>query len=278
MMVEMFLKTAAAPAVAVTVFCFLFGSAPEPWRSRVQALLFAAGFAGACYLLNGFPPWPPTGGAPSLVYAAFWFALFSWVAPPGSVARYLLRGIWIVVGAVFAVWSLRMNILKSPLQSRNVLALLLLAWGMWSILERSQRGSHPVTALAAGMLSFVAASFLFLFNASLLMCQMMVCLAVMTGGMCVLAWLFPRRLSLHAIFPFIAGLFGVFLISGYIYLDINPWLLIEMAIPFFILLLKDLINQKSKSPLAEAVLTVLAGALPLGYILMNVYKTSGPLY
>lgn len=281
MIVEMFLKTAAAPAIAVAILIFLFGGAPEPWRARVQSLILALGFCAACYLLEGFPPWPPQGGAASLTFVALWFAFFNWVAPPGSLARYMLRGFWIVCGTAIACWSLAVQIINSPMQSRNVLALVCLSWGMWSSVERTSRQSgkaHAVTPVTVAMVSMTAASLLFVFKGSLLMSQMLTAMAVLTGALGALAWLVPSRLSVHAIYPLLAGMFGVFLICGFIFLEIDPWLLISMAIPFGVLLFKDLFRLQAASPFTDAFVTLMVSALPLSLILFHVFQTSGPLY
>lgn len=278
MIIEMFLKTAAAPAVVVALLFFFFGSAPEPWRSRIQGLIFAAGFVLSYCLLTGRPAWPPEGGAASLIWVAVWFSLFSWVTPPQSRLRSLFRGTFIIVGIAIAVWPLRIEILNSEMHCRNILALLCVGWGMWSALERSIRISHALTPVAMGMVTFTAASILFLFKSSLLMSQMLTALAVMTGGVAVIAWLFPRRLSLHAVFPFLSGFMAVFLVTGYVFLEINPWLLVAMSIPFLALLAKDLVSWASTSALTDALVMLVLAAIPLMYILYQVSLTSGPLY
>jgi hypothetical protein len=274
----MFLKTAAAPAVVVTILFLLFGSAPEPWRSRTQSLILAAGFIMACYLLNGMPAWPPDGGAPSLIYVALWFALYPWVVPSSSGWRFGFRGVWIIVGAAIVLWNLRVSILNSELHCRNILALVCIGWGMWSSLERSIRISHALTPVVMGMVTFTCASVLYLFKSSLLMSQMLTSLAVISGGIAILAWLFPRRLSLHAVFPFLSGFMAVILITGYVFLDIDPWLLASLAIPFLALLVKDLFSWASTSALTDALVMLVLAAIPMSYILWKVSLTSGPLY
>jgi hypothetical protein len=274
----MFLKTAAVPAVAVVILFFFFGLAPEPWRSRTQSLILAAGFILSCYLLNGMPAWPPEGGAPSLIYVALWFAVYPWIVPASTGWRFTLRGVWIVVGACIVLWTLRVSILNSPIYCRNILALIFVGWGMWSSLERSIRISHALTPVAMGMVTFTCASLIFLFKGSLLMSQMLTALAVIAGGIAVLAWWFPRRLSLHAVFPFLSGFMAVFLITGYIFLEIDPWLLVSLAIPFLALLVKDLFGWASTSALSDALVMLVLAAIPMSYILYNVSLTSGPLY
>lgn len=278
MLIEMFLKTAMAPAVVVGLLMLLFGSAPEPWRSRMQGLIVAAGFVASSYLLSGPPTWPPEGGAASLAWVAIWFGLFSWVAAPGTRAKTLFRGTWIIVGVILVVYKLQHAILNSPVQSRNVLALVCAGWGMWSALERGLRYSKPLTVVSMGMVTFTAASVLFLLESSLLMSQLMTSLAVLAGGLAVMAWLFSKRLSLHAVLPFLSGFIGVVMVTGYVFLDINPWLMLSLAIPCAALFLKDLFKLTSTSALTDAIVTIVLAALPLGYILWKVSLTSGPLY
>lgn len=278
MIVEMFLKTAITPAIAVALLILLFGSAPEPWRSRVQGLIVAAGFVFVAFLLSGAPSWPPPGGAGSLVWVAIWFGLFSWMSPPSSHVKTLYRGMWVIVGVIMVLWKLHHAILNSPIQSRNVLALICVGWGMWSSTERGLRVSKPLTVVSMGMITFTAASVLFLFESSLLLSQLMTSLAVICGGLAVIAWFFSKRLSLHAILPFLSGFMGVVLVTAYIFLDVNPWLLASLAIPFVALLLKDLFDLSSKSELTDALVTIAIAALPLSYILWRVSLTAGPLY
>jgi hypothetical protein len=277
-LVEIFLKTAAAPAILVAVLFFLFGTAPEPWRARVQSLLLAFGFCIGCYLLTGFPPWPPTGGAASLVWVALWFALFPWVAPHGSGVRYILRGAWVFIGTAIAIWSLREPIMASQVSSRNVLALMCLTWAIWSILERTAKSSHILTPISMAMLSYTACSLLFVLKGSILMSNMVTTMAVITGGVAAISWIFPTRISLHALFPFLSGFLGVCLITAYIFLEIEVWSLVEMAIPFFVLLLKDLFKRHSSSAFAEAVVCLAIAMIPLGFILYRTFQTAGPLY
>ena len=277
MLIEMFLKTAAAPAVAVALLFFFFGKAPEPWRSRIQGIILAGGFILSACLLSGIPAWPPESGVASLIWVAIWFALYSWI-PANAIARYLFRGTWIIVGIAMVVWQLRVEILNSQMQCRNILALVCVGWGMWSALERSVRLSHALTPIAMGMVTFTAASILFLFKGSLLMSQMLTSLAVITGGLAVLAWLFPKRVSLHSVFPFLSGFMAIFLVTGYVFLEIDPWLLVSLAIPFLGLLAKDLFSWASKSALTDAFVMLIIAAIPMGYVLYKVSLTSGPLY
>jgi len=276
-LIEMFLKTAAAPAVAVALLFFFFGKAPEPWRSRIQGIILAGGFILSACLLSGIPAWPPESGVASLIWVAIWFALYSWI-PANAIARYLFRGTWIIVGIAMVVWQLRVEILNSQMQCRNILALVCVGWGMWSALERSVRLSHALTPIAMGMVTFTAASILFLFKGSLLMSQMLTSLAVITGGLAVLAWLFPKRVSLHSVFPFLSGFMAIFLVTGYVFLEIDPWLLVSLAIPFLALLAKDLFSWASKSALTDAFVMLIIAAIPMGYVLYKVSLTSGPLY
>jgi hypothetical protein len=277
-LIDLFLRTAAAPAFVVAVLFLLFGHAPEPWRARIQALIFAGGFWVGCYLLTGYPPFPPHGGAPSLVWVAVWFAGYSWVAPRGAAIRYLMRGIWVAGGVIIAIWSLRENILTSGLLSRNILAFVFLGWGMWSLLERSVKASHVLTPIALSVVSLTAASILFVLQGSILMSQMLTTLAVITGALAIIAWLWPARLSLHALFPFLGGLFGVFLVTGYIFLDANPYLVMSMAIPFLVLGFKNAFGFKASSAFADAATSIVIAAVPLGIILYKTFLASGPLY
>lgn len=278
MLAEIFLKSAAMPAALVAVLFFLFGKAPEPWRARMQGFAIFLGFAIGCYMLTGFPPWPPTGGASSLVWVALWFAIFPWVVPQNSALRYGLRGVWVVVGVSISIWTLKDALLANRAHTQNVLALMLVGWATWSILERSVKSSHLLTPIALACLASTATSLLFVFKASALMSQMMTVFAVVTGGLAAIAWLFPSRISLHAVFPFLSGFFGVCLATGYVFLDINPWLLFAMAIPFAVLLFKDIARKRSGSALIEALISLVIAAIPLSWILYDVYKTAGPLY
>lgn len=278
MLIEMFLKTAAAPAVVVALLFFFFGSQPEPWRSRTQSVILAAGFIFSAYLLSGRPAWPPPGGAASLIWVAIWFALYGWLVPAHSGVKTVYRGIWIIAGVAMVVWQLRVSLLNSEMHARNILALICVGWGMWGALERSIRISHALTPVAMGMVTFTAASLLFLFKSSLLMSQMMTAMAVICGALSLIAWFFPRRISLHAVFPFLSGFMGVCLVTAYVFLDINPWLLVSLAIPFLALLAKDLFGWASTSALTDALVMLVISAIPLAYILWKVSLTSGPLY
>lgn len=274
----MFLKTAALPAIVAAVLFFLFGTAPEPWKARIQALIIAFAFFATCFLLTGFPEWPPTGGVAALVYVAFWFALYPWVAPEAPGIRYVLRGIWVLVGSVLVLWPLHNQILENPIHLRNCVALMLLGWGMSSILIRSQQNSHPLTVLVVPMVSIAASSILFVFHGSVLLSQMLTALSVVAGAIAALSWIFPQRISSFGVYNFVAGFFGVCLVTAYMFLDSNPWTLAAMAVPYGVLLLKDLVTAKRASAFKEALIVLIVSVLPIAYLLYSEFKAAGPLY
>lgn len=277
-LVALFIKSALAPALLGAFLVFLFGSAPEPWRARIQALIFAGVFACGFYVLSGVPPFPPQGGVPSLMWLGFWFAVYAWCMPRSTGVRYLVRAVWLLVALAISLWPLHREIFRYPMELRNLAAIALLALALWSVLERTAHRIHPISWAGLSAVSMTAASFLFLFRGSALLSQLTTNLAVFAALLALGAFVCPRRLSVHGVIPFLGGFFGVFLLVGLFYVEIRPWELVAMALPFLVLLICDLLPKISRSALVEAGVLAMVSGAPLAFLLWHIYKSTGPLY
>src|SRR5271154_5595101 len=101
-----FLVGAVLPAVVVTVLCFIIGGRKDPLRARIQALIWACGFAFSLYFLSmqfGFPPHDAREG---LAWSALALAFFVIVSPHEMATRYMLRAVFVIGVGLLAFWPI----------------------------------------------------------------------------------------------------------------------------------------------------------------------------
>jgi hypothetical protein len=272
-----FIKSAVLPAAVVAGLSFLIGGRNDPFRARFQAVFWALGFMAGAYVLVGRLSFPPHDVNEAFSWAALALAGFVWLSPKPVGSRYLIRALFVLFLGYLALWPIHAS-LHGQVPQRNLLAFFFLGLGTWSILERASQKVQPLTLLVLPIISATALSMLLLFKGSASLAQLVSVVCSFLGGLAAVAVIFPKRVSLAAVLPFVSVLIVLFMAVGHFYLDINPWHMIYLCLPFLALWMRRWIPFIPHQPIAETVaLGVLSGA-PLAYFLWNVYQTSGPLY
>ncbi len=271
------IRSAFVPAAILAGVLFLAGKFGEPFRARLQVIAIALTFVIGNYLLIGRLSFPPTDGAESLSYAALLLAGFVLIYPGGKPS-YFARIVMVLILGALVLFHLRNQLLGHPVHQRNLLAFFCLGLGLWSIFERNSHKVNLLTLVGLPLITAIGLSFILLFNASASYSQMVTILCAMFGAMAVLAWIFPSLLSKAAMMPFLSVFVVLIMAAGHFYLDVNPWKMIWLSIPYFVLWIRSWLPFVPKSPLLEFLALAALSLLPLGYFLYNSYVTAGPLY
>lgn len=272
-----FIKSALLPAGGVALLCFLVGGRSDPFRARLQALFWALGFSVGTYVLVGRLSFPPHDVNESFTWAALLLVVFVWISPKPTGQRYLVRAIFVVALGLLSLWSIRSS-LHGEVQMRNLLAFFFLGLGLWSILEGAAQKVQPLTMIVLPLISATALSLLLLFKGSASMSQIVSVLCACLGGLAAITLIFPRRISMAAVLPFVSVFIVLFMADGHFYLEINPWHMIYLCLPYLALWTRRVIPFVPRKAIPETVILGLISGAPLGYFLWEVYKSSGPLY
>lgn len=272
-----FVTSALIPAVVCTVLLFLIGGMKDPWRGRLQGIVLALAFMYGGYALIHRLGFPPADVNEGLMWGGLILGLFAIWNPKPLGPRYLVRAMFVLLVAACVFYPMRETLLK-PMYYRNLVAFFCLGLGLWSITERSSGAVRPVTLMLLPLIAATGTSLMLLFHASAVLANQTTVLCALIGGMAVLAFLFPNRLALGGIFPFISLLIVAFIAVGHFYLDVNPWHMMIMCIPFLVLWVREWLKFVPEHPIAEPVILSLISAAPLAYFLYGVFKEAGPLY
>jgi len=275
-LVALFLNSAVVPAVITAIVFFLLGGLSDPLRARLQSLIFALGFAYGSYVLVGRLNFPPSDVSEAFSVAALALAAFVILSPRPVGARYLIRAVFVLAIGAMALWPIHES-LHGTVHLRNMLAFFFLGLGTWSILEQATQRVQSLTLLALPLVAATALSFLLLFKGSASMSQQVSVLCTMLGAVASIALVFPRRVSMASFLPFVSVFVVLFMTAGHFYLDINPWHMIYISLPFGILWVRGWIPFIPRRPLPEALLLSIISAIPLGYFLWTIYQVTGPL-
>lgn len=270
-------KSAALPALVVTILYFLIGGMKEPVRTRLQGLVFAFGYFVGAFLLLDRVGFPPRDVSETFGWAALVIGLFILWNPQPLGTRYLVRAL--VVLALFAIvlWPLKDQIAK-PMYHRNLVAFFCLALGTWSIIERTAGAVRISTLILLPLISAISLTWLMLSSSGASLAQMVTLLCSALGGLFVLACLFPNRIGRSAIVPFLSSFVAMMMVAGHFYYDINPWHLIYLCLPFLVLWLRSWLTFVPSHPIAEALILGGLSALPLAYFVYNTGVKTGPLF
>lgn len=272
-----FVNSALVPAIVSTVLMFLVGGRKDPWRGRIQGVVLALTFLYGGYVLIGRMNVPPGDVSEGLLCGGLILGLFALWNPQPLGPRYLVRGLFVLAVGVLLLWPMRETVMK-PMYYRNLVAYFCLGLGVWSITERSSGSVRPVSLMLLPLIAATGTSMMLLFKASAVLANQTSVLCALIGGMAVLAFLFPKRLALGGIFPFISLLVVAFMAAGHFYLDINPWHMMVMCIPFLVLWIRSWLTFVPEQTVAEAIILGVISAAPLAYFLYGVAKAAGPLY
>lgn len=275
--VRAFLVSAVAPAFVAAVVVFILGYLKEPWKARVQGLVLALAFSAGAYLLIGRLHVPPTDAGEAFSFAALLLAVFILVRPQPLGHRYLVRAIFVLALGAIILYPLRQTIL-APIYYRNLVAFFCLALGIWSIVEKTVPKVMPTTLILLPLIAATGLSFLMLFAASASYSQMVSVVCALFGAMLVLALLQPQRLSLNALVPFLSVFVVMLMVAGHFYLEINPWHMIYLCLPYLILWIRDWLGFVPKKTVPEAIILGTVSAAPLAYFVYNIGVNAGPLY
>lgn len=272
-----FLLSAVLPAALVSGLLLASKKVPQAWRSRFQAVVFAAGLCMGSYLVIGRVNFPPQDFNESVSFIALFLASFAFFAPRSVGSRYLVRAIFVAIVFLIILWNLR-EAMDSMINKRNALAFYFLALGTWSIVEKGIVTVSATTCVALPLVSATALSLILLFKGSASFSQQVVTCCALFGGLLTLTLIWRKILDLEALGGFLSVLVVAFMAGGHFYLDINPWHMVFLAFPYLILWINNAIPFKPKSALGEALMLSLISAAPLAYFVYDVFKTSGPLY
>ncbi len=276
-LVASFLRSAALPAVLLSAGILLSKLTPERIRGKLQVLFFALAYVLGSYLLLNRLAFPPHDLSESLSALALLLVTFPFLAPARLGWRYALRALYVAIAGFIILWHLR-DSMGTLLNQRNALAFFFLGLGGWSIVERAAGKVAPLTLIALPLVSATNLSFLLLFKGSASLSQLVTTVCALYGALAVLTVTGIQRVAVSALVPFLSIFIIAFMAGGHFYLDINPWHMIFLCLPFFVLWLRDLIPFVPRSPLFEALTLSLLCAGPLAYFMYQIFKTSGPLY
>lgn len=274
--VAAFLRSAILPAVLVTVGLFFLKGRSEPLKARLQALLLALGFLLGSYLLIDRLGFPPADVSESFSYLALLLVVFVVIGPESMGTRYFVRSIFVILGGYLVLFHLGTN-LNSGANPRNLLAFFFLGLGLWSILERKSSTLSALALIVMPLISATGLSLLILFGASASLSQMVTILCALLGGAAVLTLLKPQALSKAALIPFLSLFVVAFMAVGHFYQDVNPWHMVFLSWPYFLLWIRDWLPIPKK-PLIETVVLAVLSAGPLAYFIWGAFKNAGPLY
>lgn len=272
---ESFLRSAVAPAAVATVLFFLVGGMKDPLRARLQGLIFALAYMVGAYLIIGRLNFPPSDSAEGLSWGALLLAGFVMFSPRALGPRYVVRGLFVLALGLLILWPLRTQ-LSNPVYYRNLVAFFCLALGVWSISERASGRVRPVTMILLPLIAATALSLMMLFAASASLSQNVSVLCALLGGLMLLAWFFPLRVGLGGFLPFLSVFIIAMMVVAHFYLDVNPWTLIYLCIPFLLLWIREwfpFLGEKS-----EPIILGALAAAPLAYIVYTAGVKAGPLY
>ena len=265
-----FLRAAALPALLVALLFFVTGRIKEPLRAKVQALLFAVAVCLSVYFSLGGLHLPPLNMADGAAWSALALALFVIIRPKPVGSRYALRAVFVVLLGALTLWTIRTS-LFGPVNLRNLLAFFFLGLGVWSILERSSRLVQPPALIALPLISVVALTLLLMAKGSVALALITASVGALFGAVLVVALVAPEKVSDLALIPFLAAFVISLMAAAHFHLHINPWTLIYLCLPFFLLWIKAWIPFLPKTAAAEAIVLSAMCAIPLGYLLMNIY-------
>lgn len=272
-----FIKSAALPGLIVAVLFFIVGGRKDPFRARLQALVWALSFCLGAYVLIGRIGFPPYDVNEGFSWCALALAVFVLVSPQAVGSRYLVRALFVLALGFLTLWPIH-STLTAGFHLRNLLAFFCLGLGVWSIMERAAHTVQPLTYIALPLISATALSLLMMFKGSASFAQILSVVCTLLGAVLVLAWWSPRRVSVTGMIPFVSVFIITFMAAGHFYLDINPWFMIYLSVPFFVLWVRRVIPFLPRHPLAEVTVMGLIAGIPVGYFIWTIYQAAGPLY
>ncbi len=276
-LVASFLQSAAMPAALVTIAVFLTGNMKDPLRARLQALFLGVGFFVGTYLLISRMSFPPHDALESLAYAALACAAFVWIFPFAHQAPYLLRAAIVFLLGLLLLWHIR-DQLGTDVAKRNMLAFFCLGLGTWSIYERQAQRVNILTLIGMPLIAITCLSFIMLFNSSASFSQAVSILCTILGGMVAIALIAPSRIAKGAVVPFLTIFPILIMTAGNFYLNVNPWVLITICLPYLIVWIRRWLSFIPDKPIVEFAILAIAAGAPLAYYMYNQFKAAGPLY
>jgi len=274
---EAFIKTALIPAAAVTAAVFAVGGLNEPMRARVQAVLLAAGFIAGNYVLLGRLNFPPGDVTEAMSYIAAVCAAFVLIFPQVHQAPYVGRMFFVLLIGALVLWHLGGS-LKGEGPMRNAIAFFCLGLGVWSIVERNAQRLNLLSLIGLPLIVASCLSFILLFGASAVFSQMVTVLCALMGGLFVLSLLWPGKVSKAAVVPFLSVMLIAAMAAGHFHLDINPWKMVILCIPFLFIWTRAWFPFIPANPIVEFIFLAVMSLLPLGYFMWDSFVSAGPLY
>lgn len=275
-LVAAFIKSALIPALVVLAIFVITGRLKEPWRSRIQGLSVALAFALGAYTLISRLNFPPHDVLESLMLAALLLAVFVFWNPRALGERYVIRGLFVLALFALVLWPLR-NSISSPAYHRNILAFFCLALGVWSIVEKSAGKMRPSTLILLPLIALVGLSLMILFKSSASFSQTVGVMCAILGGLLLLAMIKPAWIGLGGLLPFVSVFVIMLMVAAHFYLDINPWHLIYMCLPFLVMWIREWLGFVPQKTVPEAIILGGLSAAPLTYFVYQMGVSIGPL-
>ena len=274
--VESLIKSAAIPAAVVAAAVFATGRLKEPLRARVQALTIAVGFMVGHFMLIGRLGFPPSDGGEAMSYAALGCAVFVLIFPTVQQAPYAMRALFVLILGGVALWHLGATMKMDP-HLRNAIAFFCLGLGVWSIIERNTQRVNLLSLIGLPLIVASCLSFILLFGASATFSQMTSILCAIMGGLMAIALIWPGKISKAAVVPFISIFLILIMAAGHFYLDINPWKMVIICIPFLFIWTRSWYPFIPSNPIIEFIILAIMALIPLSYFMYDSFVNAGPL-
>jgi hypothetical protein len=213
----------------------------------------------------------------SFSLVALLLAIYVVLHPGLGQGRYLVRAIFTGAIGFILLYHLGKPLLQGDVHQRNLIAFYCLGLGLWSICERKANTVGLPSLVGLPLIALTGLSFVLLFKGSAVFSQLVAVVCTSLGAVFTIGLIMPKWISRAAIIPFLSVFAVAFVAAGHFYLDINPWTLIALCIPFFVMWVRSFLPVPKAAIPEFLTLAVVSGA-PVGYIVFTVFKTAGPLY
>lgn len=264
----------ALPAFASILVCLLLGGLKDPFRARLQVLVWTAGLTFALFFRMDHPAFPPRDATEGLLYAALGLAVFVVISPHGTATRYMTRALFVLGLGLLVLWPIR-DSLAGPVHFRNLAAFFFLGLGVWSIMERSVIKVQPPAFVALPLVAVLALFLVLRMKGAVHLADTALTLGVFLAGVLAVGLSAPQRLSTAAILPFVSVYVVLMMAAGHFYLHINPWLMIYLCVPYLVLWIRRWIPLVPGKAVAELVVLALISLIPIGYFVWTLHTGHG---
>jgi hypothetical protein len=259
------LMTFVLPGLIAAAGLFLVPGG-DPWRARLQAIVWALAFVTGWMLLGRQPfPWAENG----FFWSVLLLLVFICWSPKDVGLRYFVRAVFVFAVGVLVLWPKHAE-LGGMTHLRNLLAFFFLGLGVWSIVERSAQQVRVPSLVLLPLLSLIGL-FWFLtrhhLGAGMFVGTVKLQLALLIGAL-IVTLVKPAKVSPAAVLPFVSVFVVALMACTHFYFHTNPWTMVFLCVPFVPLWCRGWLPFIPRAPLIEALGLGLLGALPIAYMFM----------